>query len=88
MNLNASIVVESVGGGGDVAIELSGPSLAELAEEGAAGVVHIGIFGEQEDGENFFFALVCDGGEVEVGDGHGLVDELVGGQLGAASHEV
>lgn len=88
VNLDATLVVESIGRRGHIPIKLSGPRLAHLGEKRSAGIVVIGVFGKQENGEDFFFAFIGDRGEVEVGDGDGLVDEVVGGEFLASSHEV
>lgn len=85
--LNAARLVK-VGGGGLVVAVVSGlPGDAELVQQSAAVVVVVGILGQEHDRESFLLPLVGDSCEVEVGDRHGLSNEVLGLELGSAAHE-
>lgn len=87
-NLDSTLVGKGIGSRSHVAIVLSRPGHAHLGKQGAAAVVVVGEFLEDENGESFFLATVGDGGEVELGDGDRLADQLLGGDFFAAGHEV
>lgn len=87
-NLHATLISKGIGRRGHVAVVLGHPRHAHLGKQGAAAVVFVGQFLEEQYGESFFLAAVGDGGEVKLGDSDRLTDELIGRDLLATSHEV